>query len=75
MTTSQSDEAAKNVGVKSVEVVRKGGFARHLPHHDVPPLPSLAAKLTNVKAKRAVSYTPQTDAATELVEVSQPRYI
>ncbi|CZR66019.1 uncharacterized protein PAC_15919 [Phialocephala subalpina] len=57
VTTSQSDEAAKNPGVKSVGVVQK------------------VAKFLNVKVKRAVSYSAQNDAVTELVEVSQPSTI
>jgi hypothetical protein len=75
VTTAQSQAAAKSPGVKSLGVNQKGGYGRHLPPpRDLPPLPSPATKFSNWKAKRAVVYSTQTDAVTELVEVSQPRY-
>jgi len=74
VTTAQSQDAAKNPGVKSVGENQKGWLGRHVPSHDLPPLPSTTAKLSDSKAKRAIAYTTQEDAVTELVEVSQPRY-
>ncbi|KAG9228985.1 hypothetical protein BJ875DRAFT_446379, partial [Amylocarpus encephaloides] len=61
--------------VKSAGVNQKGGLARHLPRNDLPPLPSLAAKFSNKRARRAVGYITQKDAVTELVELSQPSFV
>lgn len=75
VSTTQRDEAAKNTGVKSVGINQKGGYGRYLPRREEHPLPSQATQNSNAKAKRAISYSTYKNAVTELVEVSQPRYV
>lgn len=74
---SQRDQLAKDPRVKAVEPnkvsMQRFRTARDLPRHSLPPVPSPVAELSNAKAKREVSYATQSNAASELVVVSQPR--
>lgn len=73
VTAAQIEAAAKNPGVKSIEKNARGKLGRYA----TPPKPSsqstLPAHVLKMKAKRGVEFSTQQDAATELVEVSQPR--
>ncbi|TVY78560.1 Subtilisin-like protease [Lachnellula suecica] len=69
-TDAQRDQAAKDPGVKGIEPIQEWTGASVLL-----PLPSTPAKVSNSKAKRAISYSTQKDAASELVAVSQPSTI
>lgn len=70
VTNPLRDQVAKEPGVESIlpADVYTGSSV-------LPPSTSPAAKLSSAKVKRAMGYSTQADAVSELVAISQPRYV
>jgi hypothetical protein len=67
VTAAQSDQAIKNPIVKSSGIVTKGGYGRHIPVPDMPPLPAVATQ--------SIRDTPVTERLAERQETTVEQYM